>query len=137
MRYLDSVGVSAHVPVPVGGVVCIMKSAPVVRCVSLGLQWHSQGHTLEVWVALVGFLWILYELLLVVPAGLMRLLSGCLWSCWSYEISQWEPTCLCTYTCGDTLGLLLHFIPVFLYVLTAVLHKCIWCVVEAFRGNQT
>ena len=81
-------------------------------------------------------LWILYEVLLVVPADLIRLLSGSQWSCWSYEISQWEPTCLCTYTCGDTWGLLLHFIPVFL-VLTAVLHKCIWCVVEAFRGNQT
>ena len=83
---------------------CMMKSAPVVRCVSPRLQWHSQGHTLEVWVALVGILWILYEVLLVVPAGLMRLLSGSQWSCWSNEISQWEPACLssCTTYCSVT-----------------------------------
>ena len=31
MRYLDSAGVPAHLPVPAGGVVCMMKSAPVVR----------------------------------------------------------------------------------------------------------
>ena len=120
-----------------GGVVCMMKSAPVVRCsvtqVSVALPRPYIG-------GVGGPCWISLYSVWTPPSG----------PCWFCETSQWVPVVLLIlwdFSVGANmlvylhlwwyLRLLLHFIPVFLVSsYCSVTQVYIGVVVEAFRSKQ-